>query len=58
MYGKLNHYVIKIVNNAKVGIVSLSYAVILSFLVSVLFINPYFIFKFIIFNILVIIITG
>ena len=38
--------------NAKVKIFSLSYAVIPSFLVSALFIDPYFIFKFIIFNIL------
>ena len=38
--------------HANVGIFSLSYAVMPSFLVSVLFINPYFIFKFIIFNIL------
>jgi len=37
------------IKNANVGIFLLSYAVMQSFLVSVLFIDPYFIFKFIIY---------
>jgi len=39
--------------HTNVGIFSLSYAAMPSVLVSVLFVDPYFIFKFIIFNILV-----